>query len=229
MRGKYVIGNINGIRGLFNQMVPEELELLRTKTFIELWEIFWGKKNAQELAGKKDFYISEQKFNTLKTKTTIESDLNFYIDTAEPGYALPEWGFPKGRKKRGESDIECALREFEEETGIKSTSIQILRNIKPIKENLTGTDGKCYRHIYFLAEMLDPIENILDINNNDNCEIGDIGFFSYNVAISLLRDYHIEKKLILHKIINYYIELARKHLQKKDDTEWSTMAIQTVC
>jgi 8-oxo-dGTP pyrophosphatase MutT (NUDIX family) len=33
-------------------------------------------------------------------------------------YEHPEWEFPKGRKNKDESDIECALREFEEETGI---------------------------------------------------------------------------------------------------------------
>ena len=29
-----------------------------------------------------------------------------------------KWSFPKGHKKRGESDIQCALRELHEETGI---------------------------------------------------------------------------------------------------------------
>lgn len=29
-----------------------------------------------------------------------------------------EWGFPKGHKESGETDIECALREVKEETGI---------------------------------------------------------------------------------------------------------------
>ena len=30
-----------------------------------------------------------------------------------------DWSFPKGKAKRGESDEECALREVEEETGLR--------------------------------------------------------------------------------------------------------------
>ena len=33
-------------------------------------------------------------------------------------YESPEWGFPKGRRNMHESDLDCAKREFEEETGI---------------------------------------------------------------------------------------------------------------
>ena len=34
-----------------------------------------------------------------------------------PGY--DDWSFPKGKAERGESDEECALREVEEETGLR--------------------------------------------------------------------------------------------------------------
>ena len=37
------------------------------------------------------------------------------------------YGFPKGHKKSGESDVECALREIKEETGLVPT---ILPNMK---------------------------------------------------------------------------------------------------
>lgn len=35
------------------------------------------------------------------------------------------WDLPKGHIEKGESDIECALREFEEETGISRDRIEI--------------------------------------------------------------------------------------------------------
>lgn len=211
IRGKYTIGNINGIRALFNQMVPEEIKMIRNKTFDELWEFFWGEKNAAEILSKKDFYDSKDKFTKLKSKISVEHDLDFYLDTAAPSYNLPEWGFPKGRKKRGESDLDCALREFFEETGLNNNDIEILKNIVPIKEELIGTNGVRYRHIYFLAEMKNDTVPVVMGNNNEHSEIGDIGFFTYDEATVLLRDYHIEKKIILQKIMNYYIELIKSN------------------
>ena len=35
------------------------------------------------------------------------------------------WDLPKGHIEEGETLIECAIREFEEETGIKRTHIRI--------------------------------------------------------------------------------------------------------
>jgi len=35
------------------------------------------------------------------------------------------WDLPKGHVDRGETDLECALRELDEETGIKATDIEL--------------------------------------------------------------------------------------------------------
>jgi 8-oxo-dGTP pyrophosphatase MutT (NUDIX family) len=268
MRGKYVVGNINGIRGLFNQMVPEEIEMIRKNTFDQLWDYFWNIKtqtnasfqnkqndiinyddslsvtpfielinqekicdneneNDTENKGvsinifnKKEYYDSKNKFMMLKSRHSLESDLDFYLDTADPIYFTPEWGFPKGRKKRGESDLECAIREFYEETNINESDIVILKNIKPIEEELIGTNGIKYKHIYYLAELKENKENLIkDETKNSNSEIGDIGFFTYNESINLIREYHVEKKKILKCIMNYYMDLIKKNTEKDD--EWT--------
>ena len=44
-----------------------------------------------------------------------------------------------------------------------------------------------------------------DIENNN--EIGNIGFFNYNDAKELIRDYHTDKKNILQSIYLYYLEI----------------------
>jgi ADP-ribose pyrophosphatase YjhB (NUDIX family) len=214
IRGKYVVGNIMGIRALFNQMVQEELDMIRDHNFDELWEYFWGKNDI-----KRDYNDSKEKFDKLKSKCSVECDLDFYVDNANPNYKFPEWGFPKGRKKRGETDLECALREFVEETEIDLNDIKILENVKPIIEDLTGTNGIKYRHVYFLAEMTKNVEFTLDVNNKQS-EIGDINFFLYDECINLLRDYHIEKKNILRKVLNYYIEISRTEQKKITVLEW---------
>ena len=49
--------------------------------------------------------------------------------------------------------MNCAIREFSEETGvdISSASSEILKVIKPINENFVGSNGVNYRHIYYIS------------------------------------------------------------------------------
>jgi 8-oxo-dGTP pyrophosphatase MutT (NUDIX family) len=221
MRGKYVIGNVNGIRGLFNQMVPDELFLIRQNDFDYLWNYFWGTNEMEITFNRKEYDESKKKFTELKSNDLIESNLDFYLNNASPNYSTPEWGFPKGRKKKGESDLECAIREFCEETNLSESDINIIRNIKPIEEELFGTNGVKYKHIYFLAELKQNKTNIADSNMDiSNLEIGDIGFFTFNECMDLIRDYHVEKKSILRCVMNYFIELFKKGESDKKE-EWT--------
>ena len=72
-------------------------------------------------------------------------------------YIEQEWGFPKGRKKQNETDIECALREFTEETQYKPDTITIDDYSFPYHEIFFGTN----KHKYFL--LLDiVVYNSLD-------------------------------------------------------------------
>jgi 8-oxo-dGTP pyrophosphatase MutT (NUDIX family) len=206
--GKYGIENINGICGLFNQMIQEEIEMIKRSTFDELWEYYWGKQNICEISVKK-YQESKEKFMTLKSKASIDRDIDFYIGAASPQYDSPEWGFPKGRKKKGEGDLECAIREFCEETGLTSSDINILNQIKPLKEDFIGTNGIKYRHIYFLAEAKTDLVPTISNNIYEHSEIGDIGFFTFSDSLDLFRNYHIRRREILTSIMNHYIDLAR--------------------
>ena len=141
--------------------------------------------------------------------------MNFYIKNIKPYYNTPEWGFPKGRKSKGESDLECAVREFTEETGYSQHDIKILSNIKPIVENIIGTNGISYRHIYFLAE--DISDNVPKISDGNSNEIGNIGYFTFEDSYQLLREYHVEKRLIIKNVFMYFIN----KLTETEDSESS--------
>ena len=62
-------------------------------------------------------------------------------------------GFPKGRRNPYESDYDCALREFSEETGYSSKGLQNVRNVVPFEETFTGSNYNSYKHRYFLMFM----------------------------------------------------------------------------
>ena len=40
--GRYMVDNINGIKGLFSQMINEEINIIKTETFEQVWKYFWG-------------------------------------------------------------------------------------------------------------------------------------------------------------------------------------------
>ena len=207
IRGRYKPDNIEGIIFMFQQMMQHEIIRIGKSTFNELWDEFWA-SDVKKQFYKKEYVESKTKFDQLRDKNGVELGLDFYINNVKAQYDTAEWGFPKGRKSRGESDIDCAVREFCEETGYTLDDIKILTDIKPIVENITGTNGIKYRHIYYLAEMTtntDPRVNKTD--QVQSSEIGDIGFFTHREANSLIREYHIEKKNILTNIFMYYMEI----------------------
>jgi len=206
IRGKYKIDNVDQINSLFQYMHETEIELLKIKTFEELWKEIWNNDKIRIENIKKEYIIAQEKFNKLKNSISgvdVELNLDFYIKNIKPLYSFLEWGFPKGRKDKNETTLDCALREFSEETNINLENINIINELEPIEENLIGTNGIKYRHIYYIAEIKKNTN--LEIQNNN--EIGNIGFFQYNTAQNLLRDYHIEKKNILEQIYMYYLEI----------------------
>jgi 8-oxo-dGTP pyrophosphatase MutT (NUDIX family) len=55
--------------------------------------------------------------------------LDELLENSKTNWTETEWEFPKGRKNYQERDIDCALREFEEETGISKENINIIENV----------------------------------------------------------------------------------------------------
>lgn len=203
LRGKYKLDNIDQINSLFQYMNKKEINMIKEKTFDELWFEMWNNDLNRINSIKKEYNYAKSQFEKLKNGEGIDLDLNFFVNNINPLYSFNEWGFPKGRKDKNESTIDCAIREFSEETGIDLNNIKIIPNIEPIEENLIGTNGIPYRHIYYVAET--NLNEISNIKNNN--EIGEIGFFNYNDSQQLIRDYHVEKKSILEILFMYYLEL----------------------
>jgi 8-oxo-dGTP pyrophosphatase MutT (NUDIX family) len=117
-------------------------------------------------------------------------------------YIEPEWGFPKGRRNSKEKNIECAKREFEEETTIPIQDIHIV-NMTPLDETYIASNGLKYKHIYYISQIKNNhFIPIIDENNlNQKIEIGDIQWFSFEKGLNIIREYNIEKKntlLTLH-------------------------------
>jgi 8-oxo-dGTP pyrophosphatase MutT (NUDIX family) len=214
IRGKYDINNIDYIEKSINFITNTERNLIKNSTFDFLWKDLWGEENVNNF---NEYNESYEKFNLLKNGFYIKkNDINLYIkfdkliNDVVYNYEEPEWGFPKGRRNSREKNIDCAKREFEEETTLSFDDINII-NMTPVEETYIASNSLKYKHIYYISQIKNKnIELKIDINNkNQKIEIGDIRWFTFNDALKIIREYNIEKKNILlnlHLNIKYTIE-----------------------
>jgi 8-oxo-dGTP pyrophosphatase MutT (NUDIX family) len=210
VRGRYFVDNVDGIIFLFKQMTQIEINKIGTYSFEELWNDLWTNDKHKNIR-QNEFVASKNKFDKLKNiEDEFTLNLQFYVDNVKPTWTNPEWGFPKGRRHTHESYMMCAIREFQEESGFKDGEYVVLDKISPIVENLIGTNGVYYKHIYYpTISLTDRTPTIGKENEVQINEIGDIGWFTYDKAYEMIRPHHTERKKILTQmyisILNFII------------------------
>jgi NUDIX domain len=164
MRGKYSVNNIEHLQHLIDEMtLVEKTQILNAPNFESLWKFMW--EDACGFQNRGDEIISCKKFDMLKSGFMYNENfvnLEILISESSTNWMESEWEFPKGRKNYQEKDIDCALREFEEETGYSKTDICIVENVMPFEEIFIGSNHKSYKHKYYFAYMekvIDELEN----------------------------------------------------------------------
>ena len=205
IRGKYNLENIDYILNLFNNMSINEIQIIKNNDYDKLWRIVWGENSISFY--KNEEKLSREKFLILKQGFYHNSEyilLDNIIKNATSQFTETEWGFPKGRRNHSENDINCALREFEEETGYSKNDITIISNLLPLEEIFTSYNCKSYKHKYFLAHI---DNNIIPKNRFQLVEINKLEWVNIENIESKLRYYNYEKiKIIkiLFKLLNNY-------------------------
>jgi 8-oxo-dGTP pyrophosphatase MutT (NUDIX family) len=209
IRGRYDPTDADSIINLFQQMVKDEINMIKEHELNYLWDNLWT-TNKDNKAYENEFNQSKDKFNKLKNGK-LHYNLDFYINNIEPKYKSAEWGFPKGRRNYNEKNIDCANREYNEESGYTVDDYTILNNMNCLNETFYGTNNVQYKHIYYIGlTTSDKIAKVDNTNNKQFNEIGDIGWFTYNEAINIFRPYHKKRIKLLTQlymfIINQLIE-----------------------
>ncbi len=185
LRGKYSENNDYQLRNIIREMTSYEIKQILENSYKTLWDKLWNK-----VTEKHDFKNEEKFLYVKKFKSELFS--------LSGGWSEPEWGFPKGRRSFKEKDIECALREFEEETGYSRTKVCLIKNLNSFEEIFTGSNLKSYKHKYFLAKI--PYEYSLNDKNFQKSEIGNMIWCDLEVAIEKIRPYNIEKIELLKNV-----------------------------
>jgi 8-oxo-dGTP pyrophosphatase MutT (NUDIX family) len=218
IRGRYNTDDSDKIINLFQQMTKEEIEKISKYNISDLWDEYWMDANKKNVYSK-EFNRSKKKISILSNPNETNIPLNYYTKHIIPKWQQSEWGFPKGRRNNIETNFDCAVREFEEETNLTKEDYKIFENINPLIEDFIGTNGIRYKHIYYIAQSLNDKIPVLDKSNIEQIsEIGDIKYYSYDDLIKIIRPYHIERKKIITKLYMFFLEqcinTARKEINR---------------
>ena len=203
MRGKYAVNNKYYIINMLKQMTQEEKDILKLGDFDAVWFKLWG-GNVISNQYKNEESISREKYNSLVQGILVKDDFYTLCDLIEESnnsdkiWTEAEWGFPKGRRNFQETDFDCAVREFEEETGFKRSNLKLIQNVLPFEEIFTGSNYKSYKHKYFLTFM--NYDDTLEMDNFERAEVSQMEWLSYNDCILKIREYNVEKRILLNKL-----------------------------
>jgi 8-oxo-dGTP pyrophosphatase MutT (NUDIX family) len=205
LRGKYSINDADYIRKQLHGMTDAERQKLIDRDFDQLWAEMWGSESA-DVQYKKDKENSRNKLMALREGITLDvsgnqANLQDFVNQCTVHWDTPEWGFPKGRRDGNESDLDCALREMREETGLTQESISLIHNLEPLNETFFGSNHVHYCHKYFLIYVPDGSQVKYDSQNpHMRREIGNIGWFTLNEALQKIRSDNVEKREILLRV-----------------------------
>lgn len=210
LRGKYPLYDKDYILNLINEMTQKEKNLLQTKSFEDLWILLWGNfigiQYRQEEKHAKEKYIQIKR--GINTIDEGNYDLSSLLEESINNWKTPEWGFPKGRRNYQETDMKCAFREFNEETGYESEKLDLISNISPFEEIFMGSNYKIYKHKYYLGYFRknEYMDDDISIGMFQKSEVSDMRWGSYEEAIELIRPYNIEKINMLDNINKTLLE-----------------------
>jgi len=209
IRGKYDETNIKSYEKLLNLMSPYEIEQIINNDFETLWNELW-QKTAKNKAFQKEFEISQKKFNLIKTSNNLLDLINF-----KKLYETPEWGFPKGRRDKNEKNLDCALREFKEETGINQDNYIILNRLNTIEETVIGLEKSIFKLVYYIGLSYEETKLEM-ITEHQKYEIGDMKWMTYEEILPIIREYYNEKIKIIHKVFFMMINIIENIYQEKE-------------
>jgi 8-oxo-dGTP pyrophosphatase MutT (NUDIX family) len=183
-------------------MTIEEKQRILTNDFDTLWKNLWGDDINTQYRGEEK--ISREKFESLKYGIDVNDNdysLESLVNESKSQWLETEWGFPKGRRVRTETDLECAIREFGEETNVPREAYVVLNNIL-LEETFTGLNGVQYRHVYFVALLSKP--ELVNLGQKmtymQKREISGIGWKTLAECRAYVRPHHVERAKMLDQL-----------------------------
>lgn len=190
IRGKYDVANPSYIGTLLKNMTSSEHVLIVNEEFDTLWTRLWGEGRDTR---SNEFEMSKDKYYRIDRKQLV-------LDNPTT-YTQPEWGIPKGRREKGETDLECAIREFGEECNIPESAYTV-QNSVVLSETFKGTNNIEYRHTYFVATLKSSasINTVQSLTCIQKREISEVSWKSISQCKTSTRPHYTERIKIFEEL-----------------------------
>ena len=229
LRGKYDLSNPSYVQLLIDKCSVGEKQRLANEPYDSLWKSLWGLteiKPTMKFWG--DYEKGKRKFEALAqglakgfakglakglANDRFQVSLSTLLASSQTRYPTSEWEFPKGRRNQGETNKECAVREFQEETGYVPDDYSLLLNVKPFEEEYTGENHVRYKHVYYVGYLKNHQKDYsVDLQDKQQVsEIKDIQWFTKSEALSVLRDYHHTRFRVVHQTFDVLDVLGQEY------------------
>lgn len=190
IRGKYDPTDPAYIKKLLSNMTVSEQKAIETEDFETLWTKLWGQgRDTHSL----EFEISRTNYETINRKQLILEARSSHVE--------PEWGFPKGRRSKGETDVDCAVREFWEETNIPGDAYDVIEKLC-FTEVFTGTNNIKYKHVYYVALLKDSkhIDLTQKLTSMQRREVSAVSWKTLKECKEITRPHYVERKAMIGEL-----------------------------
>lgn len=201
LRGRYDPMRHYDLEFMFNEMTINEKILIRCKNFSTLWMYCLGKEPTKN--SDKNMYAKSLRKFTQLCEYKDGAFLMELLNKSSNSELL--WEIPKGRIGKNEVPLDSAVREFEEETGIKKNAYQLLFNEGTIE--YTFSDGGVrYKYIYYLAIMNQAHHPRYDFNNEHMLiEVSELRFLPANAVLEFNNNRLYKTiRIIIKKLKKYF-------------------------
>jgi len=191
IRGRYKVTDEEYLLDLINNMTEGEKSMLLEGDFDKIWNYAWTQQNINNTVKHTTEYCESKK------KYISIYSTNFFMNNLKKdkyNNYEQEWGFPKGRRKLKESNTDCSIREFCEETRISKKDFNIVTDINPFQEIFYGTNNILYKHLYYIAKIDKDIKLYLDDTSIEQIrEIRALSWFNYKDVLKKIKKINIER------------------------------------
>jgi predicted NUDIX family NTP pyrophosphohydrolase len=200
--GRYSLDtNKQTLIDLFNMMTKTELLLLLSCTYDEAYNKLFGNTKIQNNVLKEQ---QQQKFE--HNRSIWLEVCKKVFNNGKGGWGDAEWGFPKGKKNKTETGVDCALRELFEETNIQANMVTVDPTKKYIEKRCEGnTEYICE---YYVGHLSNDFK-INDIKIQTS-EISKVGLFDIDECITKVRHY-FKSRINIIKTIKNLLDIKINH------------------
>lgn len=221
--GKYKRNDSKYIKYLFDNMsYSEKIDVLGMQ-FSNLWyRIFLCNPekhfNISDIYNAHNIKMSEERYSNAEIyKKFFEKKNKFEQNfTKDGGKKLRNliqqssdaeiiWEIPKGGKNEKETNIDCAIREFYEETSVSYDKYKIFYDIDPVVDTIIDVDVM-YKSIYYIAGLKGDLNPKINFKNFD--QISEVEQIKW-VSLDEIKFMCLNKNTH-NKLINLYKQIIKK-------------------